>query len=132
MYENSPSERLCSPRMPNHSRLPKRRNHDQHASSSYFFSNLLEHDPEKAWPGLDPGWIPVFGKACPPARPEGSCSKHKLDRDDDSKKSHLDLARPARAQNLGVMLGDVRRRVDDQRNHLVERLGRQRRDLQLA
>src|SRR5215510_4628513 len=96
------------------------------------FSEALEHDPEKAWPGRDPGWVPVFGKACPPARPEGSCSKHKLDRDDDSKKSHLDLARPARAQNLGVMLGDVRRRVDDQRNHLVERLGRQRRDLQLA
>jgi hypothetical protein len=22
----------------------------------------LEHDPEKAWPGLDPGWKPVFGK----------------------------------------------------------------------
>jgi hypothetical protein len=22
----------------------------------------LEHDPEKACPGLDPGWIPVFGK----------------------------------------------------------------------
>src|SRR5262245_53627234 len=21
-----------------------------------------EHDPERAWPGLDPGWIPVFGK----------------------------------------------------------------------
>ena len=25
-------------------------------------SARLEHDPEKAWPGLDPGWIPVFGK----------------------------------------------------------------------
>src|SRR5215211_4915815 len=22
----------------------------------------LEHDPENACPGLDPGWIPVFGK----------------------------------------------------------------------
>jgi hypothetical protein len=22
----------------------------------------LEHDPEKACPGLDPGWKPVFGK----------------------------------------------------------------------
>jgi hypothetical protein len=22
----------------------------------------LEHDPEKACPGLDPGWVPVFGK----------------------------------------------------------------------
>jgi len=22
----------------------------------------LEHDPEKACPGLDPGWTPVFGK----------------------------------------------------------------------
>jgi hypothetical protein len=25
----------------------------------------LEHDPEKACAGLDPGWTPVFGKACP-------------------------------------------------------------------
>src|SRR5262249_40399462 len=24
-----------------------------------------EHDPEKACPGLEPGWIPVFGEACP-------------------------------------------------------------------
>jgi hypothetical protein len=23
---------------------------------------LLEHDPEKACPGPDPGWKPVFGK----------------------------------------------------------------------
>jgi hypothetical protein len=23
---------------------------------------VLEHDPEKACPGLDPGWTPVFGK----------------------------------------------------------------------
>jgi len=44
------------------------------------------HDPEKACPGLDPGWIPVFGKACPPARPEGSCTSKRRERDDDSKK----------------------------------------------
>jgi hypothetical protein len=25
-------------------------------------STVLEHDPEKACPGLDPGWAPVFGK----------------------------------------------------------------------
>ena len=37
---------------------------------------ILEHDPEK--------WIPVFGKR--------SCSKKKLERDDDSKKSHHALA----------------------------------------
>src|SRR5262249_21171981 len=43
----------------------------------------LEHDPEK--------WIPVFGKACPRARPEGSCSNNKPERDGDSKKSHLAL-----------------------------------------
>src|SRR5262249_42315086 len=43
----------------------------------------LEHDPEK--------WIPVFGKACPRARPEGSCSNNKVERDGDSKKSHLAL-----------------------------------------
>ena len=39
-------------------------------------SALLEHDPEK--------WVPVFGKR--------SCSTNKLERDDDSKKSHLALA----------------------------------------
>src|SRR5206468_12556709 len=38
---------------------------------------------EKACPGLDPGWIPVFGKPCPWARPEGSCSKNGLKRDAD-------------------------------------------------
>jgi hypothetical protein len=27
-----------------------------------FFFSALEHDPEKACPGLDPGWNPVFGK----------------------------------------------------------------------
>jgi hypothetical protein len=27
-----------------------------------------EHDPEKACPGLDPGWIPVFGKDHAPAK----------------------------------------------------------------
>jgi hypothetical protein len=39
----------------------------------------LEHDPEKACPALDAGWIPVFGK-----------------RDGDSKKSHHALAAPCR------------------------------------
>src|SRR5712671_5890093 len=42
--------------------------------------SVLEHDPEK--------WTPVFRKACPRARPEGSCSNQKIERDDDSKKSH--------------------------------------------
>ena len=46
-------------------------------------SGKLEHDPEK--------WEPVFGKACPRARPGGSCSNKKLDRDDDLKKSDPDL-----------------------------------------
>ena len=27
----------------------------------------LEHDPEKLAPGFDPGWNPVFRKACPRA-----------------------------------------------------------------
>src|SRR5437879_6510180 len=36
----------------------------------------LEHDPEK--------WIPVFRKARPRARPEGSCSIQNLERDRDS------------------------------------------------
>jgi aminoglycoside phosphotransferase (APT) family kinase protein len=33
--------------------------------------SALEHDPEKACPGLDPGWMPVFGKR--------SCSTNKTD-----------------------------------------------------
>jgi hypothetical protein len=29
---------------------------------------LSEHDPEKACPGLDPGWKPVFGKDHAPTK----------------------------------------------------------------
>jgi ATP dependent DNA ligase C terminal region len=41
MYENSPSDRRCSPRMANHPVAPKRRNHDQPLPSREFFSSLL-------------------------------------------------------------------------------------------
>ena len=48
----------------------------------------LEHDPEKACPALDAGWVPVF----PPDKRETfarrSCSNKKIERDDVSKKSH--------------------------------------------
>src|SRR5215475_7977907 len=47
------------------------------AGQSVRRSGSSEHDPEK--------WIPVFGKR--------SCSNNKLERDDDSKKSHAVLAR---------------------------------------
>ena len=50
----------------------------------------LEHDPEKACPRLDRGWIPVFGKR--------SCSTNNVERDDDSKISH-----PA----LGKLMADL-------------------------
>jgi hypothetical protein len=30
--------------------------------AAVYGAGLLEHDAEKAWPGLDPGWAPVFGK----------------------------------------------------------------------
>ena|SRR5579872_6015643 len=43
----------------------------------------LEHDPEK--------YEAVFRKACPRARPEGSCLNKELERDDDSTKSHRAL-----------------------------------------
>src|SRR5215510_12713918 len=66
----------------------------------------LEHDPEKACPGLDPGWVPVFGKGVPP-RKRGSCSTNNLKRDDDSKKSHH-------------ALGDLGEEVVD---HLADLLG---------
>jgi glutathione S-transferase len=33
---------------------------------------LIEHDPEKACPGLDPGWEPVFGQDhAPPNKQDG-------------------------------------------------------------
>src|SRR5262249_9081434 len=38
--------------------LGNRHVHDALTAPAY----RLEHDPEKACPGLDPGWIPVFGK----------------------------------------------------------------------
>src|SRR5258708_3715591 len=43
----------------------------------------LEHDSEKHAVGRDPRVIPVFRKACPRARPEGSCSIENLKRDRD-------------------------------------------------
>jgi hypothetical protein len=48
------------------------------------FVVTLEHDPEK--------WEPVFGKR--------SCSNKKLERDDDSKKSHPALADEAQKEEL--------------------------------
>ncbi|HML13047.1 MAG TPA: beta-(1-6) glucans synthase [Xanthobacteraceae bacterium] len=57
------------------------------------FSQVLEHDLQK--------WIPVFGKR--------SCSKRKLERDDDSKKSHHALrdAKDRTPSRLGFALGAV-------------------------
>ena len=54
----------------------------------------LEHDPENACPGLDPGWTPVLGKDHAPPR---------VDRDDDSKKRHLE--QPPRAQHAFELIG---------------------------
>jgi hypothetical protein len=39
----------------------------------------LEHDPEKACPGLDPGWVPVFGKDhAPPISESGMTIRRKV------------------------------------------------------
>src|SRR6266699_5387462 len=46
---------------------------------------VLEHDPEK--------WVPVFPRDKREAFARRSCSNNKLERDDDSKKSHRALAR---------------------------------------
>src|SRR5215211_652685 len=54
-------------------RVPRVKCHPPRVSSAAD----LEHDPEKACPALDAGWVPVFRKACLRARPEGSCSKTK-------------------------------------------------------
>src|SRR5262249_14480644 len=73
----------------------------------------LQHDPEKACPGLDPGWVPVFGKR--------SCSTKKLERDDDSKKSHPALARSTRIFRWGPFRTAIDRTLNaryGQRLHL--------------
>jgi hypothetical protein len=39
----------------------------------------MEHDPEKACPGLDPGWAPVFGKDhSPPISQSGMTIRRKV------------------------------------------------------
>src|SRR6266481_3714431 len=48
----------------------------------------VEHDPEKACPALDAGWAPVFPRDKREAFARRSCSIKKIERDDDSKKSH--------------------------------------------
>src|SRR6267143_6426888 len=58
------------------------------ARSPDFFSRFLEHDPEKACPALDAGWVPVFPRDKREAFARRSCSNKKIERDDDSKKSH--------------------------------------------
>src|SRR5882672_7629196 len=53
----------------------------------------LEHDPEKHTLGPRPdGWVPVFPRDKHEAFPRRSCSNKKIERDDDSKKSHPALA----------------------------------------
>jgi BirA family transcriptional regulator, biotin operon repressor / biotin---[acetyl-CoA-carboxylase] ligase len=54
----------------------------------------LEHDPEKACPAPDAGWVSVFGQR--------SCSNSKVERDDDSKKSHPALGPLAVVIGIGV------------------------------
>src|SRR5262245_6565112 len=49
---------------------PSERRTARRSSSS---PTISEHDPEKACPGLDPGWKPVFGSR--------SCSTEKSDAD---------------------------------------------------
>jgi hypothetical protein len=62
------------------------------ASSSGNTSSTLEHDPEKTCPALDAGWVPVFHRDKREAFARRSCSNKKIERDDDSKKSHPALA----------------------------------------
>src|SRR6266436_4903643 len=54
--------------------------------------DTLEHDPEKACPALDAGWVPVFPRDKREAFARRSCSNKKIERDNDSKKSHPALA----------------------------------------
>jgi hypothetical protein len=47
--------------------------------------SFLEHDPEKACPALDAGWVPVFPRDKREAFARRSCSNKKIERNDDSK-----------------------------------------------
>src|SRR4029077_12753150 len=49
---------------------------------------MTEHHPDR----VSAKCVAVFRKACPRARPEGSCSNKNIERDDDSKKRHHALA----------------------------------------
>src|SRR5882762_2772158 len=50
----------------------------------------LKHVPQKACPGLDPGWVPVLRKR--------TCANKEREQDDDSKKSHPALAKRLEAE----------------------------------
>src|SRR5262245_44312645 len=43
----------------------------QRVVPSLVHTDGLEHDPEKAWSGPDPGWTPVFGKSLPSSLTRG-------------------------------------------------------------
>src|SRR5258707_15742293 len=51
---------------------------------------MPKHVPQKACPGLDPGWIPVLRK--------WTCANKELEQGDDSKKSHPALAKRLEAE----------------------------------
>jgi putative endonuclease len=56
------------------------------------FDSILQHDPEK--------WVPVFPRDKREAFARRSCSNKKIERDDDSKKSHPALEARAREHSL--------------------------------
>src|SRR5712691_2915761 len=78
-------------------------------------SVVLEHDPEKHTLGPRPdGWVPVFPRDKREAFARRSCSNKKIERDDDSKKSH-----PALARLLDLANGRKRHHGDARRRNVV-------------
>jgi hypothetical protein len=93
----------------------RRRIHSRNCFHSKKFSEMgtvmeravLEHDPEKHALGPRPdGWVPVFPRDKREAFARRSCSNKKIERDDDSKKSHPApgrmIARPDRSTAIHV------------------------------
>src|SRR5262245_27096726 len=77
------------------------------AARHHVDGRALERDPEKACPGLDPGWVPLFGKDHAPAKNRSSLSDRVEQASDEFALPRKDLApsiggrKPCGAINFG-------------------------------
>ena len=105
--------RLFSLQQAPHSRTQLRGQDGEVQPSS---QRALEHDPEKHALGPRPdGWVPVFPQDKREAFARRSCSNKKIERDDDSKKSHPALANTRMSCLARKFVGPGQRRLAGER-----------------